>query len=430
VSDRPAFRTTPPLPPDLGPETGRTVIGRRRDVAGFEDLPGFRTCHGRDWSLHGNLAFLEGLPRGPVHLASPAVKASPDREARTFFEWECGWLGLHGHPHLVPASLRAFTASADPCCEALATDPEGFHRRLRGRALAGDSAMPEFGPVLARMAWIAQVLDPHLSREGWSLLGFGAPYRPVLRFTLAWVQALDALWRAGNPGLPSVFLAKVLGEFEPMLDLHPEVFVLPTFDTLSRTFLLRIRGVPIHPLGLALAPRFVDGGPRSPLEFFLHDLDHARYKIREDLALQDVRIPDPYYRPPGAQEATTLEGPGGHRHRVVLDHAADFLRDRPRRPSMADPGARAFIPRLFEALAALPPASGAAARALLFEIVHEKSLPFRAEVIAREAARPIHAAKLRAKEASGFHGAHPPGHPEALESAQRQLVHLARALAP
>ncbi len=399
-------------------------------MAGFEDLPGFRTCPERDWSLQGNLAFLEGLPQGPVHLASPAVEASRDREARTFFEWECGWLGLHGLAHLGPAALRPFAAPVDPCCRALATDPEGFHRRLRDRALAGNPAMPEFGPALARMAWIAQAFDPRLSREGWNLLASGAPYRPVLRFTLAWVQALDTLWRTGHPSLPSVFLPKVLGEFEPLLDLHPEVFVLPTFDSLSRAFLLRIRGVPVHPLGLALAPRFLDGGLRSPLEFFLHDLDHARYKLREDLALRGVQIPDPYRRVAGALEATTLEDPRGSRHRIVLDHAADPLKARKHRLSLADPGARVFIPRLLAALAALPPDSGAAARGLLFEIVHEKSLPFRPDVIAREAARPTHVAKLRAKLASGFHGAHPPGDPAALEAAQCQLLHLARALTP
>ena len=49
------------------------------------------------------------------------------------------------------------------------------------------------------------------------------------------------------------------------------------------------------------------------------------------------------------------------------------------------------------------PELATAARWLLFELVHEKSLPIDADVLARALATPAHAEKLQAKHAAGFY---------------------------
>lgn len=404
------------------------MIGKRRDLAAFADLQAFRTVQGRGWTLAGNLALLGELGRGPVGFATKPGPELKGLETPSFFAWECGWLGLHGHPELCPPALRPYAAATDPCHAALAADPGAFHARLRGRALRGDDTMPELGPVLARMAWAAQVFDPRLSREGWDLLAHGAPYQPALRFTLAWTAALDALVRAGRPGLPRVFTPKVLGEFDALLDLHPEVFAVPTFEPLSRDFLLRLRGVPVHPLGLILAPRFTDGGLQSPLEYFLHDLDHARHKVREDLVLEGFPAEDPYRCLPGGAVPTTLLDAGSGRHRMVLHQAAEALRARKSGPFRPRRDPR-FIPGLLGATQGLDAAPRAAVLELLFELVHEKSLPFVPEVLGREALRTSHLHKLCAKVATGFHGVRPPCALEDLEAAPGRLVRLVKALA-
>lgn len=406
----------------------RLVIGRRRDLASFADLQPFRTVQGRGWTLAGNLALLGELGRGPVGFATAPGPGVKGLEAPSFFAWECGWLGLHGHPELCPPGLRPYATATDPCHAALVAEPGAFHARLRGRALRGDDAMPELGPVLARMAWAAQVFDPLLAREGWDLLAHGAPYRPVLRFTLAWTSALDALVRAAHPGLPRSFTPKVLGEFDALLDLHPAVFAFPTFEPLSRNFLLRLRGVPVHPLGLILAPRFTDGGLQTPLEHFLHDLDHARHKVREDLVHRGFSVDDPYRCLSGGAVPTTLLDPGSGRHRVVLHQAAEVLRAR--RPASFSPRHDPdFIPRLLGSVQGLDAAPQSAVLELLFEIVHEKSLPFVPEVLVREAVRTAHLDKLRAKVATGFHGTRPPCAMEQLETAPGRLAELVKALA-
>ena len=196
------------------------MIGKRRHLAAFADLQAFRTVQGRGWTLAGNLALLGELGRGPVGFATTPGPGVKGLEAPSFFAWECGWLGLHGHPELCPPALRPYAAATDPCHAALAADPGAFHARLRGRALRGDDTMPELGPVLARMAWAAQVFDPRLSREGWDLLAHGTPYRPALRFTLAWTAALEAILEEARAQAqldhPNVVRLLEAGEIEGM----------------------------------------------------------------------------------------------------------------------------------------------------------------------------------------------------------------------
>lgn len=402
--------SVPPPPP--------RVIGRRQDVAALSDRPGLQACHGPAWTLPANLAFLEDLARGPVTLASSPPKGVPGLPG-TFFAWEWGWLGLLGRAE-PPPGWEAWAARKDPVLEALAWHPRAFLQAIRDRARAGDTRVPAFAAIVARMAWVLGMVDAALAQEGLDLLRSGTPYAPSLRFALAFALRLETLARAEEPGLPVVFSPKVRGELEGLLTLFPHVIAFPTFAPLGRRTLVRLRFLQAHPLGLVLAPRFLDGARRSPLEVFLHDLDHARYKVREDLLRAGVHVPDPYRAPRGGGPADTLEDPVSGRHRTVLSQVD------PREAALLAPESGDLEDDRLEAiLAAWRPELRAATGLLRFELHHEKSLPCDPARIAREAANPVHVAKLRAKLASGFLG-DTPCDPAWLEPAAAALTRLAQ----
>ncbi|MFO1076986.1 MAG: hypothetical protein U1E73_04580 [Planctomycetota bacterium] len=203
---------------------------------------------------------------------------------------------------------------------------------------------------------------------------------------------------AGGSGADE-FAPKAAAELRPLLRLWPHVLAVPTASALSSIDLIRLRAWPVHPLGIVARPQWADGGSRSPLEFFCHDLDHARYKVREDLLARGIAIPDAYV------DGGTLDAVTG-RHRTFLAAARPHVdgqgwRTGPARAALADAclrGSRRLSDR----------ALGVAVRWLLFELLHEKSLPLAPEVLARELAHDGHVQKLAAKATRGFYGAATP----------------------
>lgn len=210
-----------------------------------------------------------------------------------------------------------------------------------------------------------------------------------------------------------VYVPKTLDELEPMLALWPHVLVLPTTRALSIDDLVVGRAFPVHPLGVVTKPTWADGRWCSPAEFFFHDLDHARFKVREDLRALGVTIPDAY------RDGSTID-PATGRHRVILAAARDLVSGELWR--IADERA-ALARRLLAAIAAETGDLGAAARWLLFELVHEKSLPLDPLVLRRELSTTVHVEKLRAKCRQGFYARHAPDAAvvDQLEAARRWL---------
>ncbi len=62
----------------------------------------------------------------------------------------------------------------------------------------------------------------------------------------------------------------------------PEEIVIPTFEPLSATDLLKVRGVPIRFVGLSTTDIYVDEFLQSPREFYAHDWNHSYRMMRED----------------------------------------------------------------------------------------------------------------------------------------------------
>lgn len=61
---------------------------------------------------------------------------------------------------------------------------------------------------------------------------------------------------------------------------YPPQIIVPTFEALSATDLMKVRGVPIWFFGLTEEPVYVDEFRQSPEEFFIHDANHS-YRMSE-----------------------------------------------------------------------------------------------------------------------------------------------------
>jgi hypothetical protein len=54
------------------------------------------------------------------------------------------------------------------------------------------------------------------------------------------------------------------------------LFMFPTFANIGATDLLKLRCYPMFPIGLSLTLTFVDEYEQTPVEFFIHDINHIR----------------------------------------------------------------------------------------------------------------------------------------------------------
>lgn len=230
-------------------------------------------------------------------------------------------------------------------------------------------------------------VGPYWVPAGWS--SYGDSYRRIVRLVAEHVLALPDEGEA-------IYVPKARAELEPLLALWPHIVALPTTAVLSIDAMIAGRAFPVHPLGVVAQPTWADGRWCSPAEFFCHDLDHARFKVREDLLALGFDVPDAYVN------GTTLDPVTGS-HRVILTAVQERV------------GARlwqvaaqrdALAHQLLAAIAAEPHRELAeAARWLLFELVHEKSLPLDAALLGRELATDVHVQKLCSKCAKGFYAA-------------------------
>lgn len=202
---------------------------------------------------------------------------------------------------------------------------------------------------------------------------------------------------AATEGSAPHYVAKVHGELEPLLAMWPHVLLLPTSRALSLDDLIELRAWPVRPLGVVVGPTRGDGAVRSPAEFFAHDLDHARFQVREDLLARGVVVPDPYV------DGDTFDRARGM-HRAVMHTAVPHVdADGWRQAAARSERAHGWLAAI-DARTATDAALAEAARWLLFELVHEKSLPLEVGVLTAALAGDTHTAKLAQKATNGFFG--------------------------
>ncbi|HWW05114.1 hypothetical protein [Collimonas sp.] len=100
------------------------------------------------------------------------------------------------------------------------------------------------------------------------------PYAPTLRILFEAVGFFDVACRI-EKDLSIHFQKKYWYRYEELMRRIPEVIIIPTFDNISATDLMKIRGTPIYFVGVSTEPVYVDEFWQSPLEFLIHDLNHA-----------------------------------------------------------------------------------------------------------------------------------------------------------
>jgi hypothetical protein len=284
--------------------------------------------------------------------------------------------------------------------------------RARTAATAGARtfAVPEAAAIAA---WIvARVNDQDLRSAAVEWLTGGMGYHDLIRMCVRAASSLDTSTTSGL-----FFRAKVGYELEPILSLWPHVLVFPTTTPLSKSELIRLREFPLHPLGLVDRPTWADGGLLVPSEYLFHDLDHARFKVREDLLLQGFEIPDAY------RDGSTIDERTG-RPRTILSFAARQVTG----STLGAVDAQSTGDRhLLARVRSMGPTDTARAVALLlFEMLHEKSLPLDPSTLGRASKDDAHVAKLWRKYSGGFFGVDgpPPEVMNALCPARAALVEM------
>jgi hypothetical protein len=265
--------------------------------------------------------------------------------------------------------------------------------RAASAAAAGERtfAVPEAAPVAA---WIAtRVADPDVRAEAAAWRARGASYHDLVRLAARAALALD------RGDVTPVYRPKAAAELEPMLALWPRVLAVPTTVALSPADMIRLRALPVHPLGLVARPTWADGSLLSPSEYLFHDLDHARFKLREDCLAWGADVPDAYV------DGSTLDARSG-RHRSILPAVVDRIGAW---PANDVPARWTRVQRLLAGVrAARDRATARAAELLLFEVVHEKGLPASRPALAQAFASDAHIVKLWRKHTTGFFGVDDP----------------------
>lgn len=263
-------------------------------------------------------------------------------------------------------------------------------RRAAGAEAAGAKSfeIPEFEAVAAAIASDNRVEQSRSFAERW--LTDGASYHELIRLCASYVMELEAI----IPGCEPVYVPKSRDELEPLLALWPHVLALPAIKNLSTRELICLRAFPVHPLGVTNRTTWADGRQCSPAEFFFHDVDHARFKVREDLLAMGIELRDAY------QDGTTFD-PVTQRHRSILPEA--FGKVGSSLWSIAQIRL-SLVEMMFVRIDALPDRSlGNSAEWLLFQIVHEKSFPLDVPTLRRELATSRHVELLRTKVDNGFY---------------------------
>lgn len=100
------------------------------------------------------------------------------------------------------------------------------------------------------------------------------PYESTLRVIFEAVGFFDVVNRSSKD-FSTHFQKKYWYRFEELMARIPDVILIPAFDNISATDLMKIRGTPMYFIGISPDPVYVDEFWQSPLEFLIHDLNHA-----------------------------------------------------------------------------------------------------------------------------------------------------------
>jgi hypothetical protein len=192
----------------------------------------------------------------------------------------------------------------------IVADPIGAYQEFHGRLLkeGQNTPFPEFKPVVDHLQGViegsrfGEVLKAHPDlrferEEALTYLGhvnmefkvdvedypypvpFNAPYpyRPTIDAIEAGVRYLDKMNRLepGNQAIPLYHFDRYAYHRHGLI-ADPDVVLFPTIEKTGFFDFIRPRSVPIGILGVETETTRVDRHHQSPLDFWFHDLNHAR----------------------------------------------------------------------------------------------------------------------------------------------------------
>lgn len=176
------------------------------------------------------------------------------------------------------------------------SNPLDLYREIRARFTSNherlDTPIPELLPVIEYVR--SQMMVPSIEekcRDNVALAsmrdqvlhklhhvtiqnGPMCPYAYTLRILFEAVGFFDVACRT-EKNLSTHFQKKYWYRYEELMRRIPEAIIIPTFDNISATYLMKIRGTPVYFIGISAEPVYVDEFWQSPLEFLIHDLNHA-----------------------------------------------------------------------------------------------------------------------------------------------------------
>ena len=207
-----------------------------------------------------------------------------------------------GHHKQIAASILAknFTktqgVSHHEWIRNLVKNPVDVYSDLRKRFSLNhdnlDTSVPELLPVIEYVR--SQMLTPAMDEKCNSNAALAAmrdqlihklhhvtiqngalcPYAPTLRILVETLGFFDVGCRIEKQ-LSTHFQKKYWYRYEELMRRLPDVIIIPTFDNISATDLMKIRGTPVYFIGISPDPVYVDEFWQSPLEFLIHDLNHS-----------------------------------------------------------------------------------------------------------------------------------------------------------
>ena len=69
---------------------------------------------------------------------------------------------------------------------------------------------------------------------------------------------------------------------EYCINLAPKLIIFPTFENINASDILKMRAFPLFIIGISLNNIYVDEYVQSPIEFFIHDINHSRRMFQEN----------------------------------------------------------------------------------------------------------------------------------------------------
>ena len=121
-------------------------------------------------------------------------------------------------------------------------------------------------------------------------------YAPTFRAIIQILDFYDIIIRSITP-VPAYYHKYRYQRYIEYCLSRPDLFLFPAFTSISATDLLILRPFPIFPVGINITLEEVDEYDQSPIEFFIHDINHTRRMFESNLVDMskkglDIGIPD------------------------------------------------------------------------------------------------------------------------------------------